>query len=39
MSTITSEDFSGPTTIDEFGNRLYAVNARFSCSPRRWSTT
>jgi hypothetical protein len=30
VSTITSTDFSGPTTIDELGNRLYAVNARFT---------
>jgi hypothetical protein len=28
--TVTSPDFSGPTTIDEFGSRLYAVNAQFS---------
>jgi len=33
VRTITSEDFSGPTTIDELGNRLYAVNARFSVPP------
>ena len=26
---ITDPDFDVPTTIDEFGNRLYAVNARF----------
>ena len=26
---ITHPDFDVPTTIDEFGNRLYAVNARF----------
>jgi len=26
---ITDTDFDVPTTIDEFGNRLYAVNARF----------
>ena len=33
VRTITSPDFSGPTTIDELGNRLYAVNARFSVQP------
>ena len=33
VSTITSTDFSGPTTIDELGNRLYAVNARFTVPP------
>ena len=26
---ITDSDFNVPTTIDEFGHRLYAVNARF----------
>jgi sugar lactone lactonase YvrE len=26
---ITDQDFDVPTTIDEFGKRLYAVNARF----------
>jgi sugar lactone lactonase YvrE len=26
---ITDPDFSVPTTVDEFGNSLYAVNARF----------
>lgn len=26
---LTDPDFSVPTTIDDFGNRLYAVNARF----------
>jgi sugar lactone lactonase YvrE len=26
---LTDSDFKVPTTIDEFGNRLYAVNARF----------
>jgi hypothetical protein len=27
--TLTDEDFDVPTTVTEFGNRLYAVNARF----------
>jgi len=27
--TITDEDFDVPTTIDRFGSKLYAVNARF----------
>jgi sugar lactone lactonase YvrE len=30
---LTDPDFDVPTTIDEFGNRLYAVNARFSTPP------
>ena len=30
---ITDPDFDVPTTIDEFGNRLYAVNARFRPTP------
>lgn len=30
---ITDEDFRVPTTIDEFGSRLYAVNARFGTPP------
>jgi len=33
VDTITSPDFGGPTTIDELGNRLYAVNAQFSVPP------
>jgi hypothetical protein len=33
VDTITSPDFSGPTTIDEFGNRIYAVNGRFAVPP------
>jgi hypothetical protein len=33
VGAITSPDFSGPTTIDEFGDRLYAVNGRFSIPP------
>jgi hypothetical protein len=31
--TITSADLDDPTTIDEHGSRLYAVNARFSTPP------
>ena len=30
---LTDLDFDVPTTIDEFGNRLYAVNARFTTPP------
>jgi sugar lactone lactonase YvrE len=30
---LTDPDFDVPTTIDEFGNRLYAVNARFTTPP------
>jgi sugar lactone lactonase YvrE len=30
---ITDSDFDVPTTIDEFGHRLYAVNARFTTPP------
>jgi sugar lactone lactonase YvrE len=34
VSYITDEDgFDVPTTIDEFGHRLYAVNARFRTPP------
>jgi sugar lactone lactonase YvrE len=33
VRTITHPDFDVPTTIDEFGRRLYAVNARFSTPP------
>lgn len=33
VRTITHPDFDVPTTIDDFGNRLYAVNARFSTPP------
>ena len=29
VARLSHEDFSVPTTIDEFGNRLYLVNARF----------
>ena len=31
--TITDPDFDVPTTIDRYGNRLYAVNARFGTPP------
>jgi sugar lactone lactonase YvrE len=30
---LTDPDFDVPTTIDRFGDRLYAVNARFSTPP------
>ncbi len=30
---LTDPDFDVPTTIDEFGSRLYAVNARFTTPP------
>jgi sugar lactone lactonase YvrE len=30
---ITDSDFDVPTTMDEFGKRLYAVNARFTTPP------
>jgi sugar lactone lactonase YvrE len=30
---LTDSDFDVPTTIDEFGKRLYAVNARFTTPP------
>jgi sugar lactone lactonase YvrE len=30
---LTDPDFDVPTTIDEFGKRLYAVNARFTTEP------
>ena len=33
VRTITHPDFDVPTTIDELGNRLYAVNARFTTPP------
>ena len=33
VGTITDDDFRVPTTIAEFGNRLYAVNARFGTTP------
>jgi hypothetical protein len=29
VDTITDDDFDVPTTIAEFGDALYAVNARF----------
>jgi sugar lactone lactonase YvrE len=31
---LTDPDFDVPTTIDRFGNRIYAVNARFTTTPR-----
>mgnify|MGYP002682224853 CR=1 FL=1 len=33
VDTITDADFQVPTTIAEFGNALYAVNARFGVEP------
>lgn len=33
VTHLTDPDFDVPTTIDEFGNRLYAVNARFTTPP------
>jgi sugar lactone lactonase YvrE len=33
VRTITSPSFDVPTTIDELGRRLYAVNARFGTPP------
>jgi sugar lactone lactonase YvrE len=33
VARVTDDDFAVPTTIDEFGNRLYAVNARFGTPP------
>lgn len=33
VSYITDDDFDVPTTIDEFGKRLYTVNARFTTPP------
>jgi hypothetical protein len=33
VGTITHPQFDVPTTIDELGNRLYAVNARFTTPP------
>lgn len=33
LTHITDPDFDVPSTIDEFGNRLYAVNARFTTPP------
>jgi sugar lactone lactonase YvrE len=32
VTRLTDADFSVPTTIDDFGSRLYAVNARFGVS-------
>ena len=33
VTRLSDADFSVPTTIDDFGNRLYAVNARFNAVP------
>jgi sugar lactone lactonase YvrE len=33
VTHITDPDFDVPTTIDDFGKRLYAVNARFTTPP------
>jgi sugar lactone lactonase YvrE len=33
LTRLENEDFDIPTTIDRFGRRLYAVNARFSTPP------
>jgi sugar lactone lactonase YvrE len=33
VRTITHPEFAGPTTVDEFGRRLYVVNARFGPPP------
>jgi sugar lactone lactonase YvrE len=33
VDTITDPDFDVPTTIDDRGNRLYVVNARFTTPP------
>ncbi len=33
VRTITDPDLDDPTTIDEFGDRLYAINGRFSTPP------
>jgi hypothetical protein len=33
VGTIVSPDFRVPTTVAEFGNTLYAVNARFDVAP------
>ena len=30
---VENDGFDVPTTIDRFGNRLYAVNARFTTPP------
>jgi sugar lactone lactonase YvrE len=33
LTRLENDDFDVPTTIDRFGHRLYAVNARFSTPP------
>jgi sugar lactone lactonase YvrE len=35
VTRLTDPDFAVPTTIDDFGRRLYAVNARFGTTPSR----
>ena len=39
VDLITSPNFDVPTTIDEFGKWLYAVNARFTTPPTRTTYT
>ena len=38
VRTITDPAFDIPTTIDRFGSRIYAVNARFSTTPKPTTT-
>jgi hypothetical protein len=38
VARITDTDFDVPTTIDEFGEKLYAVNARFTTPPTPTTT-
>jgi sugar lactone lactonase YvrE len=33
VGTVTDPDFDVPTTVDDLGDRLYAVNARFGTTP------
>ena len=33
VAHLTDPDFDVPTTIDDHGNKLYAVNARFRATP------
>jgi sugar lactone lactonase YvrE len=33
VASLTDPDFDVPTTMDDFGDRLYAVNARFTTPP------
>jgi sugar lactone lactonase YvrE len=39
LRRISSPDFDVPTTVAEFGSRLYAVNARFGTTPTPTPTT